>query len=305
MDSKASASRIRLFREKLSLSQTAFAAGLGIPRTTLINYEKGTSVSAEMLALLMEKYQLNVHWFLTGEGEMSNSWTSGGGDHIGGEAIIPLVYSDNLIKGQAPNRESALLLRQPDSSLRPVSPAEDSDESLALAKRWGYPDDVIVYKYRKGHAEPLPIQAPDPSGTVFVPVFSQAVDAGPGQDATQLVETEEMAPVLYALCQGHHPEQCGLCRVIGDSMTDVTLFNGDWVVFDRTDIKGDGIFVISMFGEMRVKRLQYRLADRKIMIASENSKRYPDPEVVDAEVIERGELRIYGRVLGWLHRHPY
>jgi len=296
--------RLTDFRNMLGFrSQQAFAEHLGVKRSTLASYENETyPPSAEFLTILHDRDHVNINWVLTGVGEMGNGFSFHG---KGGTDTVSFPPSDEPKGSIIPDRGSAVVQRQPDLALIPVLPVGDGDESLALAKRWGYPDDVIVYKYRKGHAEPLPIQAPDPSGTVFVPVFSQAVDAGPGQEATQLVETEETAPVLYALCQGHHPESCGLCRVIGDSMTDVTLFNGDWVVFDRTDIKGDGIFVISMFGEMRVKRLQYRLADRKIMIASENSKRYPEPEIVNADVIERGELRIYGRVLGWLHRHPY
>jgi phage repressor protein C with HTH and peptisase S24 domain len=153
--------------------------------------------------------------------------------------------------------------------------------------------------------EPVAIHAPDPEGVVFIPVFSQTAAAGTGQEITQLFETEGMMPVLYDLLGVHRPEHCGICRVVGDSMTDITLSNGDWALFDRHDIRGDGIFVISMFGEIRVKRLQYRLADRKVIIASENAKRYPDHEIVGADAIERGELRIHGRVFSWMHRHPY
>ena len=94
-------------------------------------------------------------------------------------------------------------------------------------------------------------------------------------------------------------------QVVGDSMSDISLFNGDWCIFDRVDIQGDGIFVISMFGEMRVKRLQYRLADRKIIIASENQKRYPDAEIISAEMATNGQLSIHGRVFAWFHKHPY
>jgi phage repressor protein C with HTH and peptisase S24 domain len=112
-------------------------------------------------------------------------------------------------------------------------------------------------------------------------------------------------PIVFEVLGAHKPEHCGIVRVTGDSMTDITLNNGDWALFDNHDLKGDGLFVISMFGEMRVKRLQYRLTDRKIIIASENAKRYPYPEIIPVDLLERGELRIHGRVFSWIHKHPY
>jgi len=295
--------RLRLIqvRDALGLSQTAFAQQLNVKRPTLIGYETGKAPpSAELLEAIRVHYRVDINWLLTGEGEMFHSETFEEDAGLGSYGQTRTTVLAPIGNGDNP----AFMMLQPDLTLRPAN--GDSDPStLALVKRWGYPEDVTVYKYRKGHGEPVPVAGPDPEGVVFIPVYSQTVDAGPGQEATQLVETEEMAPVLYALCQGHDPGRCGICRVVGDSMTDVTLFNGDYVVFDKLDIRGDGIFVIGMYGEMRVKRLQYRLADRKIVIASENAKRYPEPEIVSAEVAERGELKIYGRVLGWLHRHPY
>lgn len=62
--------RIRLIREVLNVSQTTFAAELDIPRTTLINYEKGISLPSDLLLKLKEKWGINIDWLLTGEGEM-------------------------------------------------------------------------------------------------------------------------------------------------------------------------------------------------------------------------------------------
>lgn len=41
-----------------------------MPRTSLINWEKGVSMPVDMLIPLREKFGLNINWFLTGEGEM-------------------------------------------------------------------------------------------------------------------------------------------------------------------------------------------------------------------------------------------
>ena len=192
--------------------------------------------------------------------------------------------------------------RRRTTDLAPLPPGYEEGRALML----GMPMDVTVYKFKKGHPEPIRLDEPDPEGVVFIPMFSQTASAGPGQEATQaLEETESYQPIMYDLLGGRQACNCGIVRVVGDSMTDITLNNGDWAVFDRDDRRGDGIFVISMFGETRVKRLQYRLSDQKIVIASENARRYPDAEIVGAQAIETGNLVIHGRVFSWLHKHQH
>jgi transcriptional regulator with XRE-family HTH domain len=63
--------RLRQIRESLGLGQTDFASKIGIPRTSLINYEKGTSnPSAEFLAQIKEIFGVSIDWFVSGQGEM-------------------------------------------------------------------------------------------------------------------------------------------------------------------------------------------------------------------------------------------
>jgi len=207
-----------------------------------------------------------------------------------------------MVQGYGPPPSQGAV--QAETNLPAVSGERDPDSPARRFKDWGFMRDVTAYKYRKGQTEPIEVLGPDPAGVVFVPIYNQTVAAGPGQPETQLIDTEYMMPVIQDLFGMHRPENCGIVRVVGDSMTDITLSNGDWVIFDRHDIKGDGIFVISMFGEMRVKRLQYRLAERLVVIASENTRRYPEPETVSVELIGR-DLWIHGRVFSWLHKHPY
>lgn len=67
----AFSTRLRQIRESLGLGQTDFASKIGIPRTSLINYEKGISnPSAEFLALIKENFGVSIDWFVSGEGEM-------------------------------------------------------------------------------------------------------------------------------------------------------------------------------------------------------------------------------------------
>lgn len=109
--------------------------------------------------------------------------------------------------------------------------------------------------------------------------------------------------VLSKMFEGVMPQNRGIMRVAGDSMVDANLFDGDMVIFDRTQLKGDGIYVVGIGDNVRVNRLEYRSAEKKIIISSENA-RYTIPEVLSYEQAE-SLLRVYGKVIGWIHKHPY
>jgi phage repressor protein C with HTH and peptisase S24 domain len=61
--------KIRQIREHLDLNQTEFAKNLGIPRTSLINYEKGGAIPSSFLDKLKTKFSVNIDWFMYNEGE--------------------------------------------------------------------------------------------------------------------------------------------------------------------------------------------------------------------------------------------
>ena len=84
-------------------------------------------------------------------------------------------------------------------------------------------------------------------------------------------------------------------------MTGIHLFDGDLAIFASGVIRGDGIYVISLDGEVMVKWLEFDPATQKVSIISENP-RYPAPKVIrrDGDI-----LRVEGKVIGWYHNHPY
>lgn len=304
--------RLREFRNALGLNVAEFSRSLNVPRSTLVGWENGKSVSIGVLQILKNSFGMNLDWFLTGDGEMflktetvsvlKNDTVS----HL--PADSKCVTVTNLPEEKEP--EKNLVNKNDTVSFLPASGQEEGRKSsfqILNSRHLRQPRNLELYKYRKGKGVPVPmsLSTVDPQAVAFIPLFSQRAAAGPGQEATQLEETEGLIPIVFDLFGLHRPESCGIVQVVGDSMSDISLFNGDWCIFDRVDIQGDGIFVISMFGEMRVKRLQYRLADRKIIIASENQKRYPDAEIISAEMASNGQLLIHGRVFAWFHKHPY
>lgn len=161
-----------------------------------------------------------------------------------------------------------------------------------------------LFKFTRGRTVPLVTDKTDINAMVLLPVYSQMAAAGTGQPETQLQELETYIPIVLEMLGGSNPRDCGIVRVVGDSMTDMGLLDGDLTVFDRTRITGDGVYVISIGTDVRIKHIEHRPIERKIVISSENMKRYPSPEIITYEQAEN-LLRIHGKVICWMHRHPY
>jgi SOS-response transcriptional repressor LexA len=243
--------RFSEIREKTGLNRKQFADSLGIPSVTVSDIELAKrEPSKDVLLKLAEKYGVNLHWMLTGQG----------------------ISHENL---------------------------NINENSVEL-----YLTNFSLFKFSHGKPTPISAQETDPDAMVLVPVFSQRVAAGPGQPPNQLADIEAYIPVVLEMLGGAHPKNCGIVRVVGDSMTDITLFNGDFCIFDRSQLEGDGVYVISMSSDVRVKRIEYRPFEQKVIIRSENAKRYPDPEIITYEQAKE-MLLIHGKVICWMHRHPY
>ncbi len=59
-------SRIVSVRIKNNESQSAFARSLNIPRSTLVGYEKGSTIPAHILSIIAQKYNVSESWLLSG-----------------------------------------------------------------------------------------------------------------------------------------------------------------------------------------------------------------------------------------------
>ena len=66
--------KIKKIRETLGLSIVKMADRLGIPSRTLGGYERGERTpSIELLSQLYKVFNININWFVSGEGEMVNA----------------------------------------------------------------------------------------------------------------------------------------------------------------------------------------------------------------------------------------
>jgi len=61
---------VKIVEEKAGGKHTVFAKNAGIPTSTFQGYINGRPPHAEHLIRIREKYNVNINWLLTGEGEM-------------------------------------------------------------------------------------------------------------------------------------------------------------------------------------------------------------------------------------------
>ena len=63
--------RLRLIRESLQESQAKFSSRFGLPQTTYANYELNKRSIPDELKMNLAAMGINLHWLITGEGEMT------------------------------------------------------------------------------------------------------------------------------------------------------------------------------------------------------------------------------------------
>lgn len=120
--------------------------------------------------------------------------------------------------------------------------------------------------------------------------------AGNGQSAKEFPQVLQRVNVLESWARqalGGDLSRIKLITANGTSMQG-TIENGDVLFVDVTvrQFDGDGIYVISRFNEIQVKRLQ-RLHGKKLAIISDNKDNLP--ETLNAQ--EANEVVVCGRVL--------
>ena len=146
----------------------------------------------------------------------------------------------------------------------------------------------------------LPMTEPGPD---LSPVKMYDIEAAAG--AGRSFEGEPVKSILHfpssELAEhGLDPAHVVGIKVRGDSM-DGTLADGDWVLVDRSnrDPKKEGVFLLLVSGERRIKRVQ-RLAGGALYLISDNEHYQPEmikpQDMHDVEILGRCEIRI-GRVV--------
>lgn len=159
--------------------------------------------------------------------------------------------------------------------------------------------EMFVSKYN----DTLPTLSQNSTETFKIPLLSQKVSCGPGQDwesENNIIEYIDIFNIsrlkikrLFAL------------RVEGSSMIGAGIQSGDYVIFDGglDQRVRDGLYVFALDGDVYCKRLEFDMNKIKIF-----SVRYADLDkaelmkTLDTQDMNTAErLTIFGRVLYWIH----
>jgi len=265
--------RLRTFREYLKLSQKAFSEKLNTAQRNISKYETGlTSIPDDIEEHLAEE-GLNLHWLATGIG--------------------PMLLSKN---------DTVTFLQSFNEECIDDKEGINDSQSVAESKEFSIPSDntVEIHRLNGRNAIEIAVMTADPD-IGFIDFYAQAAGAGPGREVEAYLEATRL-PVMRRFLQPWRPEQLRALEARGDSMTKIGLFDRDIVLYVPEEKEGDGIYVISIENRMQVKRIEFDILGEALKIISEND-RYAPRTLTSHEEIER--VRIEGKVIGWLHRHPY
>ena len=153
--------------------------------------------------------------------------------------------------------------------------------------------------YRTPRNQEIPLSQDDE--IVLLPVLDQKASAGYGAMMIDEQYSGQKIPVLRKLVSSYNISNLKAVEVLGDSMTGVRMFDGDIVIFAAGYVAKEGIYVLSVNGDVLVKRVEFDSFDRTIKVSSENP-RYPDAKVVS---IDDENVELKGKVVAWFHCHPY
>lgn len=136
---------------------------------------------------------------------------------------------------------------------------------------------------------------------IFVPLYDQVVSAGSGAEFLDDAIPSCHIPIPKHAVQQYGSSDLFAAMVRGDSMIGAYLYDGDYVVCAKGLIRGNGIYVLTIRGELLVKRLAFDQVHKEMHIHSDNP-RYQTPIIIP---IDSEGVRIEGAVIAWFHTHPY
>jgi phage repressor protein C with HTH and peptisase S24 domain len=148
--------------------------------------------------------------------------------------------------------------------------------------------DINTFLFGKGQPE---------EGTAHIELFRQEAAAGQGAEIDDYAGRSHIV-VPRSFIVPHRGEHIKAVLVRGDSMVGEKIFDRDYVIFNRRETSGEGIFVLSVETTLLVKRVALDPVSSTITLISANPAYRP--RVISG--MDRETVRIEGKVIGCLHR---
>ncbi len=126
----------------------------------------------------------------------------------------------------------------------------------------------------------------DRSAGIRIPLLALGVSAGSPVTADDTIDSEvDLATMLL-----EHPESTYFIRVVGDSMSDAGIADGDMLIVDCSlQPKPGQIVIAKVFGELTVKR--YLVVDEAPYLRAENRRHKDIPITADMDFVIVGVVR--------------
>ena len=276
--------------EHLQMTQKEFSEAIGISPSAINQLIKGKSkgLKSDTIVRIVEKFNVNPTWLLTGEGEM---FLRTGRDMSVQEAGLPT--------GQAGSRRDRII-----AALGAEEEEAINDFIEYRAIRAGV-DTSLIKEAQKDYLPELPVAEED---TVAVPVLGR-IAAGAPMLAEENVETMLAIPKRWlnkrnsrqACPSGRRGNYFGL-RVRGVSMLGAGILDGDLAVLSAVDspleeTKSGDIVAALINGEATLKRISFEQGGRVILFP-ENPKFKPIELLEEDAVLVQGKLVLLLREYG-------
>jgi len=134
---------------------------------------------------------------------------------------------------------------------------------------------------------------------VYIELIKQEAAAGHGMEIDEYAEKQTIT-VPRSFLGIHKPKNIKAVTVRGDSMIDVQIFDGDYVLFDTSNRLGENISVVSVGNMFLVKRVMVDNVKETITLLSANKAADYPPRIFSGS--EREDVKIAGKVIAWWHR---
>lgn len=130
------------------------------------------------------------------------------------------------------------------------------------------------------------------SDSVPIPLICQKLSAGVGQMWNEEAFTDDIIAIPTKMLKRYAGHKLGAAEVRGDSMQP-TICNGNVVIFATQMISGNGVYALSIDGEVYVKRLEFDPFNNTVTVISDNDKYQPRILPKDTD-----RILIMGKVIG-------
>jgi phage repressor protein C with HTH and peptisase S24 domain len=202
---------------------------MGIPRTSLINYEKDISdPSADFLLLLQDKFNVSIDWFISGKGSMF---------------LSPSDNSSEFSRiGEIQNKNGVVNIGN--DNLVTMTPSEKSPESLPneYPEKMSQPDQLTMKVFE------IPLLTKEQV------LHFDVVQEIPNPKA----HSGEYPDYMLVPMPRRFVEYSSDLRaiVVFNSLMSPLLNPGEVAIFQATGWKGDGIYVYRMKGDLYISHVK-------------------------------------------------